>query len=273
MTSLPPSRLKGYEDGKLGFRWIKQNSITCRVTFPTGFQRELFSTILQNQKITLKELARVLNVSRWTLKRWRLGAHSIPGSVFARLYLMYHEVRDIAQRCNPEIRNANWGAKQGGLATSRKLSHEETREKMARVRSFIKEDNRWQVPTPLQLTPEVCEFFGIVLGDGCLSKFYAKKEKRVRYCVIITNNKHERDYLENHVSSLIGVLFKRKPRVRYDKYNDVIRIIISSRRIFEQSSLLGLPVGKGLSKKSRQQIKFLDCFARGRARRYVGCGL
>ena len=29
----------------------------------------------------------------------------------------------------------------------------------------------------------------------------------------------------------------------------------------------------GLSKKSRQQIKFLDCFARGRARRYVGCGL
>ena len=216
----------------------------CRVAFPRELQRELFSTILRNRRATLRDLARALNVSCWTLKRWRLGVYSIPGNVFARLYLIYHEVRDFIQKCIPEIKDANWGAKQGGLAASRKLSHEVLREKMARVRSFIKEENRWQIPKPFHLTPEVCEFFGIMLGDGCLSNFHVKKEKRARFCVMITGNKHERDYLENHVSSLMEELFKKKPKVRYDKYNDVLRIIVNSRRIFEQLSLLDLPVGK-----------------------------
>lgn len=215
----------------------------CRVAFPKELQRELFSTILRNRRTTLKELARTLNVSCWTLKRWRLGVYSIPENVFARLYLICHEVRDFVQKCVPEIKDANWGARQGGLNASRKLSREELREKMARVRGFIREENRWQIPEPFQLTPEVCEFFGIMLGDGCLSKFYVKKEKRARFCVMSTGNKNERGYLD-HVSSLMGKLFAKRPRVRYDKYNDVLRIIVNSLRIFKQLSLLDLPVGK-----------------------------
>lgn len=65
----------------------------CRVEFPKELQRRLFSTILQNQKITLKELARILDVSRWTLKRWRSGTYSIPSESFVKLHSLFPETR------------------------------------------------------------------------------------------------------------------------------------------------------------------------------------
>ena len=229
---------------------------TCRVTFPNEFQWELFSTILQNQGMTPKELARALNASHWTLKRWKLGKYSIPGAVFVKLCLMYPETSDFAQMHSPEIKSLDWGAKKGGLVTARKFGNEEMKKRMAHVRSFIK--NRWVIPQPPQFTPELCEFIGTMLGDGCLSKFYIKREKRMRYCLVITGNeKTDKEYLEANVSPLIETLFGKRPRVRHDTYNGVVRVVVNSRGVFEQLHFLGLPIGKKKNLKIPESVMAL----------------
>lgn len=218
----------------------------CRVTFPDGFQRELFSTILRNQGITLKELAHAIDVSRWTLKRWRLGIYSVPGEVFVKICSMFPEARIFVEKNPPEIKSANWGARKGGIAAVHKSGPEKLAQKMAYVRSFIRKGPRSMSLSkqPDLNAPDFWEFFGAMLGDGCLSKYHVNDRKGARYCMLITgNSKFDGEYFE-HLRSLVKRLFGLDPYIRKEKRANVLRFVIHRRAAFEVLKSVGYPVGR-----------------------------
>lgn len=229
---------------------------TCRITFSNGFQRELFSTILQNQKITLKELAHVLNVSRWTLKRWRSGTYSVSGESFAKLYSLFSEVRLFVKKHHLEIKSASWGARQGGLTLARKYSREELRKRMSHIRSFIKiKPGNPQARIPA-FTADFWEFYGTMLGDGCLSKYFIKSERRIRYNVLITGGSiGDIGYFEQHLKPQIKRLFDLNPSIIHDR--NVIRLNMQSKVVFNFLNSIGYPVGKKTDLHLHEQVMSL----------------
>ena len=218
----------------------------CRVAFPKELQRRLFSTILQNQKITLKELARILDVSRWTLKRWRLGTYSVPSWSFAKLYSLFPETWVFVKKHHPEIKSPSWGARKGGTTMAHKLGPKKLAQRMEHVRSFIRKEYRSRslVKPPDLNTPDFWEFFGAMLGDGCLSKYHVNGRKGARYCMSITgNSKFDREYFE-YLKLLVEKLFGLNPYIMKEKRANVLRFVIQSRAAFEVLELVGYPVGR-----------------------------
>lgn len=225
---------------------ITKLDYTCRVTFSNGFQRELFSTILRNRGMTLKKLACVLDVSHWTLKHWKLGTHSIPNVVFIKVCSMFPEARIFVEKNPPEIKSANWGPRKGGVTTAHRLGSEELAQKMAYVRSFIRNRPRSRplVKQPDLNAPDFWEFFGAMLGDGCLSKYHVNDRRGARYCMLITgNSKFDGEYFE-YLKSLVDRLFGLNPSIIKEKRANVLRFVIQSRAAFEVLESVGYPVGR-----------------------------
>lgn len=213
-----------------------------RITFPSKIQREIFDIILRNRKMSLKKLAHVLGVNYWTLKHWRLGIYSIPVPVFTALLLLYPEVRIFTREHKPKFRDPSWGARKGGLNSANKFGREKLKERMKYIRSFVK--MRPMVRKP-ELDGDFWEFFGIMWGDGCLSKYYAENGQRTRYCIQITGDlTWGKQYFERHVKPLIEKLFGLNPSIIHDVCNNVTRIVIQSRTLFDMLSSVGYPVGK-----------------------------
>ncbi|MBI2278518.1 MAG: hypothetical protein HYU81_00390 [Candidatus Brennerbacteria bacterium] len=79
----------------------------------------------------------------------------------------------------------------------------------------------------------LAEFYGTLLGDGCIEKF-PRTEK-----LSISFNSKETDHI-NHVTKLIGQLFKKKPSMREHKGKHCVALTLYQRNI---SSRLKFPIG------------------------------
>lgn len=55
----------------------------------------------------------------------------------------------------------------------------------------------------INVNPHLAEFYGAMLGDGCVSEFYSKYESRRRFVVMLTGHTHDADYYENFIRPII----------------------------------------------------------------------
>ncbi len=89
------------------------------------------------------------------------------------------------------------------------------------------------------------EFYGIMMGDGCLSQFYANYDKRERKVVVITCNAvKDYEYVSSYISSLIKDIYGFTPYIRINKKQNVIIIYITNKYVFYSLQNYDFPVGK-----------------------------
>lgn len=69
----------------------------------------------------------------------------------------------------------------------------------------------------MELNPEVAEFVGALIGDGCLSKYWSSSEGHWRFEVAFTGSNSDFGYYKNFIQpyvvrnfALHGRLFSRK---------------------------------------------------------------
>lgn len=95
----------------------------------------------------------------------------------------------------------------------------------------------------LILTPELCEFVGMIIGDG-----YIQKPIRVKlfYSVSITgHSKDDKEYLTKFTPALVKAFIEiRPPRVFFRKDSNALILKFNSKKLFYfLTNKIGLPVG------------------------------
>lgn len=96
----------------------------------------------------------------------------------------------------------------------------------------------------MEITEQIAEFYGALLGDGCLTKYKNSYDNRIRHCVKLTGHTHDRQYYEEilipAIQSTFGIngYLQNRP-----KYNAITYDIIS-KRVFDFFAYHGMPSGK-----------------------------
>lgn len=110
----------------------------------------------------------------------------------------------------------------------------------------------------IKINRRFLEFYGALMGDGCLSKVMASSG-RVYYYVQLTGNKIlDRDYHENYLIPLIKKEFNVPFRLKERKWENTIDLISTNKVLFMALKDFGFPVGKkGKSLKIPQKIHTL----------------
>ncbi len=184
--------------------------------------KETTKSLIRNLRKTrtLDELSRDLGVSSYTIRYdWVVKGNTIPLSIFKKIVrLSDKDFSDFKNKI--QILEPFWGQKIGG-----------------------KKDIPFSPPNIA--TKEFAEFYGIMLGDGCIYSDFSG--------LCISGDKIlDNDYYENYLNNLIFHLFKLKPKIYYEKYDRTIRLKLYSKRVCKYLHNLGFPIGKKL--KSNPKI-------------------
>jgi len=156
-----------------------------RLLFKKGKQRELIKRFKENNKLSWKQLSKILNSKESKLKTYYYEASLVPDSIYKRLDKNKEFKKYIIQKYQN-----NWGQSKGGT-----ISLGNTKEI-----NFPKESK------------EFAEFYGIMLGDGNSNK--TKAYKIGTYSIrIVGDSRYDQDYLINYVKPLIESLFNIRVRI------------------------------------------------------------
>jgi len=98
----------------------------------------------------------------------------------------------------------------------------------------------------MDLTAELAEISGTLIGDGCLCRFWANYDHRLRHLVVFTGSSDEITYYVNFVQPVIKNYFgaRGRPFIRTYKGKKSTRYYITSQLVFDFFKELGIPVGK-----------------------------
>ncbi|MBI3622875.1 hypothetical protein HY212_02230 [Candidatus Pacearchaeota archaeon] len=197
--------------------------IDKRVVIDRTILKKLILEIKEKKKLSWKEFAYSLGVVEHTLKHdWINKGNTIPQSIFKILLKMANKntksFEDIIK-----IREPFWGQK---LNKNVKI-----------------------VRLPNIKTKEFAEFYGIMLGDGCITS-------NLKGFIITGDKIFENNYYHKYLSSLIYDLFGYKPKIIESKNERVIRAIFYSKKACKFIEEKGFP--KGLKSSGKLEIpKFI----------------
>lgn len=160
--------------------------------------KAFFNEILDKNSQNIKDLSKKLNVNYSNFKKYRRGDLLIPESIFNEL-IKNHSKKDFWLKDAKELED-NWGAKKGGEINALDKC---SKKRVEYARSFrkIKE-------VKIKLNEFFCEFYGALLGDGCISKF-KDSENNERYVIMFSGNKRLDSeyfqYLKNKLNEEYGL--------------------------------------------------------------------
>lgn len=193
-----------------------------RLVFQRGKQKELLQKEIEKEGSILK-LASKLKIRSEKLKAYYYGNILLPEEMFRRFSFKKEYKRFIEDK-----KDNNWGRVKGG-----KISKGKTKE----------------IRIPEESTA-LAEFYGIMLGDGNLTKIksYKKGTYQIR---IVGDSRHDKFYLMNYVKPLIEKLFNI--RVAYYKSKDAnaLNLIATSLKLVEFLESKGFKPGD----KIRNQLE------------------
>lgn len=209
-----------------------------------------------SQEITLKQLCERCDINRNTLKRWKNGAYSIPLHIFEKFSLIVSEFTQIKSK--GVLLADNWGAKKAGSAFANKHKN-----KLGDMLKYARSKRKFilrEIPVSLENSLSALELYGVLMGDGCLCKYYAKSDKRYRYALYITGNLYkDKYYLLSYIKPLIEETFGIRCRVRYIPRDSSLHLIVLNRSLFNWFASNTFPVGrKGTALKIPDHIISLE---------------
>ena len=118
-----------------------------------------------------------------------------------------------------------------------------------------------------KINEDLAEFYGILIGDGCISKF--KHQERVHYAIRIDGNSlTDIQYYHNHLKTLIERIINREIKVKFRKEGNCIFIMFEYRDFaLFLNDYLGFPFGKKgeilIDKEFMKNQQYLIAILRG----------
>lgn len=200
---------------------------------------KFFDDILQNG--SLRSFGKQIGINYSTLKQWRRGDLLIPEEIFYRL--LKYSINKVYWLNQINIKQKNWGCSKGGKITISKLSKEELNKKLDKARKNIKKHSIGKVVN-VNINESFCEFYGALMGDGCISKFKTK-ENKIKTIMVISGHKHlDKDYHENYLKNLIKKEWDINAGIYFDKKANWRRLTIFNKSFSEHIIRLEFPIGK-----------------------------
>ncbi len=198
----------------------------CRIGFEkAGDRNKFFSEIKSNCCLSWEKLALEMGTTRTVLDTYRFGKILLPQERFDFLLRFILPEKHALFRKKTFVKDRNWGAVLGGKTTYRKhkwiyaLGREKVRLKPG---GGVKYD--FDINQPL--SEELCEFVGVVIGDGCTNK------SQHHYYVLITGDKVlDNDYYFRVLKPICQKIFRIEPRIIFRSCG--INLHICSKRVFE----------------------------------------
>lgn len=214
-----------------------------RLDWPRGHQKDFILKVQNKLNASVDDLARIVSVHSRTIRDWRREKFLM--SVVAGRVLS--TTSHISLPKNLKIKKAFWytsiGGKIGGPAVMKKYGRlpVDSALRNKKWREWWKKRgklglNSILLPLPFQKprpSSELAEFFGIMMGDGGISKWQA------------TITLHHIDDLlySKFVVGLIKKLFKISPSVLHYPDRSVNNIVISRSKLVSYLHAQGLPIG------------------------------
>ncbi len=208
-----------------------------------------------------RELAVFIKTKRSVLDKYRYRILCLPEDKFYTLLDLIDKDKKEHFLEAIERRNENWGRVLGGI-NSYKINKEsfDTFRKIANKGRNGKLKYNFDINMPL--SEELCEFIGVVIGDGCVGKY------GTGYSIIITGDKNlDKNYYYNNLKKICGTIFNINPAIYLRE--DCIQLKIYSKRLFELLTLrFNFPSGKkahtiAIPSEIYKNIDFLKFTLRG----------
>ncbi len=230
------------------------NKYLKRVVFSASEQAKFLNKVQNILQLSSEEVAKIINVHPRTFRDWK-----------REVFLMSLDAAEkLCKECgislpiNIEIKDPFWyvskGAKKGWLAVIKKYGKiggdpiyrkEKWYEWWEKEGKFRVDTITATLPfTPPKNSSHLAEAFGIILGDGCITKGQVR----------ITLNKNDDSDFINYVAKLFKKIFGIKPSLHGYKGVNVMGITLSRKKI------IGFLVKKGLKigNKVKQQVEVPD---------------
>lgn len=188
--------------------------IEKRVKINGKLLKKIILDIKSEKKYTWGQFSRRLRIGEHTLRvDWLKKDRTIPLSVFKNLISLHKDISFEKLKDKIHFLDPFWGQKIGKKNSKKKISF------------------------PNINSEEFAEFYGILLGDGCI---YSNMNG---FC--ITGHKIlEKDYYKNYLKKLIENLFSESPKFSISKKSKGIRCYLYSKQISSFLVNLGFPKGK-----------------------------
>ena len=181
-----------------------------RIKFKKQLQTKFLSNVLKKLKIDWLELAKILKVHPRSLSDWKRARYTLPEKVFKKcIKLTKRKVKIPPYKILPDFWSVKKAARKAGLIVIQKYGNPGTLEGR-RKGGLVSQQRRRLHPELYQHcnlrkkilkprnTPELAEFFGIILGDGGINSDYQ--------AVITLNRDNDKRY-SYFVRDLIKKLF------------------------------------------------------------------
>lgn len=151
-----------------------------------------FQDILKNRKMNLKEISLNDKISYSALKNFARGDSTIPENIFFSLLAQSSKKEEplVIER----LEN-NWGAIKGGQSSAKK---KDIKKRMIYVRRFKK-----ITKVNIKLNKLFCEFYGALLGDGCITRYKDDRGFEKFQIILTCNKKLDSEYLQSWKEKLL----------------------------------------------------------------------
>ncbi|NCO11133.1 hypothetical protein CO038_00160 [Candidatus Pacearchaeota archaeon CG_4_9_14_0_2_um_filter_39_13] len=196
---------------------------------------DFFAEVKKRSNLSWMKLAKHIGSNRSMLDNYRKGKFLIPEDRFNQLLAFM----DFSQRKNYikliSKKDRNWGQIKGGLKAYKlnKKYFDLGRNKGNKDRS-VKYEFNIQMP----LTGDLCEFLGVIIGDGCTNKYRNLYQTQIAGDKIL-----DKDYYLNNLSSICVNLFNISPKIVVRPKG--IYMNLYSKRVFELlTKRFKIPAGK-----------------------------
>jgi transcriptional regulator with XRE-family HTH domain len=191
-----------------------------------------FDEILEKEKLSLKQLSKKLNIGYSALKSYRRGELFIPKKIFEEIFKLSDNKKYWLNQIE-EYSDNWWVSKAGKISASKDIRNK----RIAYARKFKK------IPKlNIKINEFFCEFYGALIGDGCISRF--KREKGERIIIsIVGNKKLDSDYLK-YLKDNLKKEFNINCYYYEYKNRNVCSLAISNKKFALFLSNIGFPIGK-----------------------------
>lgn len=200
-------------------------------------QKEFFDEILSRQKCNLKQLSKIISVNYSVFKKYRRGELSIPEKLFNKL-LKLSPNKNLWLEGVTKLED-RWGVSKAGKISALK---DKNGKRIAYARRFIK------IPKlEIKINEFFCEFYGALLGDGCISRFKDCEGKK-RIIIFISGNKNlDSEYLK-HLQKELKKNFNINSYFYQYKSQNKCNLIIRHKNFSLYLNKIGFPIGKKYGK-------------------------